>query len=202
MRIDIEQLADDHYRKGLRDTLGDEDYRMAVINQLLQAYQDDVYVYCARWLDRASGEYIAGEVFVLAWQSLLSYQGKSTPRTWLIGIARNMCLKFTRDSKRHRQLEETWQADIQQRVHGDAPASPEAQLSAAQAQEAQRRLKARLAVCIGRLPEKDRLPFELKYLKQRPVADIAAFLDVKQDTLYKRLKRALQRVKECVQDES
>ena len=41
--IVIQQMADDQYRKKLRVTLGDERYRMAVTEQLLEDFHNDIY---------------------------------------------------------------------------------------------------------------------------------------------------------------
>ena len=55
MVIVIQRLEDDQYRKELRATLGDERYRTAVTEQLLQEYQNDVFLQCVRWLDSVYG---------------------------------------------------------------------------------------------------------------------------------------------------
>ena len=57
----------------------------------------------------------------------------------------------------------------------------------------ERQQMARLAACIQRLPDKDGLLVRWRYLKDRSVAEISDFLDEKQDAVYKRLKRALQK---------
>lgn len=201
MVIVIQRLEDDLYRKKLRVTLGDDRYRMAVTERLLQEYQNDVYLQCVRWLDPDYGEDVAQEVFLQAWQGLLRYRGDSAIKTWLFGIAKNECRKFLRDRNRHWRLREAWLVDIRKSAHGQEPASPEDQLRSAEEQEVERQQMARLAACIQRLPDRDGLLVRWRYLKDRSVSEISDFLDEKPDAVYKRLKRALQKLGKCMSNE-
>jgi RNA polymerase sigma-70 factor (ECF subfamily) len=194
-------LEDDQYRKELRATLGDERYRMAVTEQLLQEYQNDVYLQCVRWLDPVYGEDVAQEVFLQAWQGLLRYRGDSAIKTWLFGIAKNECRKFLRDRNLHRRLREAWSVDIRKSAHGEEPSSPEDQLRSAEEQENERQQMASLAACIEQLPDRDGLLVTWRYLKARSVSEISDFLDEKPDAIYKRLRRALQKLEKCMSDE-
>ncbi len=201
MMIATQQLEDDQYRKELRATLGDERYCTAVTEQLLHEYQNDIFRQCVSWVGSVYAEEIAQEVFLQAWDSLPRYRGDSTIKTWLLGIAKNECRKFLRNRSRHRRLREEWLPVIRESAHGEPPASPEDQYRAAEEQDTERQQMAKLAACIQRLPDRDGLLVTWRYLKDRSVAEISDFLDEKQDTLYKRLKRALQKLGKCIRDD-
>jgi len=116
------------------------------------------------------------DVFVVAWRRHQEFEGRSSARTWLCGIA----LRVARDYRRER--------DRRLREHGDVdmPAqgpSPEAQ--AAQA-AALRRLDALLA----QMSEPLRECFVLVEVEQLQAPEVAELLCVPVNTVYSRVRLA------------
>ena len=108
-------------------------------------------------------------------------------------------LKYTRADLG--QLMECWMEDIRINVHGDEQLSAEdEQVKRAEDQE-QRAALAKLASCISQLPDQDGIFIKLRYHKNIPVAEIGDLFATKEATVYKRLKRALQKLKKCIEDE-
>jgi RNA polymerase sigma-70 factor, ECF subfamily len=81
--------------EGARTGVGDFD-------DLVRRYRRELHVYCYRMLgsfDEAEDH--VQEVLLRAWRSRESFQGRSSPRTWLYRIATNACLDtLRRDARR------------------------------------------------------------------------------------------------------
>lgn len=64
----------------------------------------DVHRYCAHMLGRDLADDLAQATYLRALPSLPSYRGDSSARTWLIGIARHVCLDELRSRQRRTRL--------------------------------------------------------------------------------------------------
>ena len=70
-------------------------------DDLVRRYRRELHVYCYRMLgsfDEAEDH--VQEVFLRAWRSRDSFQGQSSPRTWLYRVATNACLDTLRRAAR------------------------------------------------------------------------------------------------------
>ena len=70
----------------------------------VRATQTDVRRFCASFVDPDSADDLAQETFVQAHRALPRYDGRATVRTWLLGIARHVCLTEIRSRTRRRRL--------------------------------------------------------------------------------------------------
>lgn len=71
---------------------------------LVERTLGDVRRYCAHVLGTDHADDLAQATFVRALRSLPSYRGESSARTWLIGIARHVCLDELRSRQRRTRL--------------------------------------------------------------------------------------------------
>src|SRR5262249_10154413 len=71
-------------------------------DDIVRRYRRELHVYCYRMLGSLEeAEDHVQEVFVRAWRSLGSFQGRASARTWLYRIATNACLDtLRRDARR------------------------------------------------------------------------------------------------------
>jgi RNA polymerase sigma-70 factor (ECF subfamily) len=65
---------------------------------------DDVWRYCAHLLDAALADDATQATYLRALPALASFRGDSSPRTWLLGVARNTCLDERRALVRRSRL--------------------------------------------------------------------------------------------------
>lgn len=79
---------------------GDEVARSAFVSRTI----DDVWRYCAHLLDPSRADDATQATYLRALRSLHAFRGDSSPRTWLLGVARNTCLDERRASARRRRL--------------------------------------------------------------------------------------------------
>lgn len=70
------------------------------IEDLVDAYYDDVFRVCSKFVGPYGAEDCAQDTFVLASKALARFRGESSAKTWLFGIAQNACRNYRR---KHRE---------------------------------------------------------------------------------------------------
>ncbi|HET6333218.1 MAG TPA: sigma-70 family RNA polymerase sigma factor [Polyangiales bacterium] len=122
------------------------------------------------------------EVFVAVFRSLDRFEGRSTLRTWLYGICRNVAATSARNRARSRE-----------QLAEELPelAAREEQTSVI----ARRELQAGLQDALRKLPEGMRSVFVLFELECMAMADVAAAIGCSESTAYSRLYAARENVR-------
>lgn len=129
---------------------------------------------------REDVEDAAQEVFTTVFRKLGAFEGRSSFRTWLCGIAVGVARNHTRKRSRRAEL--------------GTPAAPEAHSpsESAEAHDLVRR-------CLADLDESLRLVFILAELEQLTAPEIAEALTINVNTVYSRLRLARQKFEESLQ---
>jgi RNA polymerase sigma-70 factor (ECF subfamily) len=149
--------------------------------ELYEAYRDRVYGYIVRRIrDRAEAEDLTQETFAQAYRSMASFEGRSSLLTWLIGIARFVCLRFHRFSSRWMIGSEP--GPIRRDYRVDDPV--EERVDAIRALE---RCEAFLAEAYG---EPNRSIFRLRYGDSRSIRSIASEVGKSEDAVKACLRRS------------
>ncbi len=149
---------------------------------LMQAYGDDIYRHC--WLllgEPDLADEVHQTVFVQAFRDLGRFSGRSTLRTWLLGIARHRCLDALKVTRRWRR-----------RFCLGRPAPDVADPAA----DAHHRLAAAgdalvLARALAQLDAKVRSAVLLRYQEGLSFEEMAAICGERATTLQARVARAL-----------
>jgi RNA polymerase sigma-70 factor (ECF subfamily) len=79
---------------------GDADAEAAFVARTI----DDVWRFCAHLLGPGQADDATQATYVRALRSLGNFRGDSSPRTWLLGVARNTCLDERRSLARRLRL--------------------------------------------------------------------------------------------------
>lgn len=89
---------------------------------MVRAFGPALVRYCAGQFhgDRTRGEDAAQKAFMTFWGQLGRFEGRSSLRSWLFGIAFNHCRSDRRDDVRDRALESLHEGDIRDQVHIDS----------------------------------------------------------------------------------
>jgi RNA polymerase sigma factor (sigma-70 family) len=155
---------------------------------LYRAARDDVFAYVATLLhDRGAAEDVTAQAFERAFRKSKSYDARrGSERAWLFGIARNAALDELRKRKRTAHLD----GDVE-----DVAPPPEDE-----ADEALRRVAVRRAVAA--LPPRERELIALKFQAGLDNAELAAVLGVSVSNAGTRLHRALNTLRENLDDQS
>ncbi len=141
------------------------------LEQILQNYQGKVFRMAVVILrDAGRAEEVTQDIFLKLWRALPAYDGRAAVSTWLYAIARNSCLSAVRAEgyRRTSALDEV--------TEPGASSNTPLQLSVGQ--------------CVERLPELQRQVITLFYLEDRSVSEVAAMLDLPENTVKSHLHRA------------
>jgi RNA polymerase sigma factor (sigma-70 family) len=138
----------------------------------------------------ADAEDAAQEGMLKAYRALHTFRTGAEPRPWLLRIVANEARNRARSAGRRRQLQLRLAGDFRP---GDAAPSPEA---AAMAADEHRRLLA----AVNGLGDDDRLVITSRYLLQLSGEETAAALGIPEGTVKSRLSRALDRLRQRVED--
>lgn len=152
---------------------------------LVEKYKDMVFTVCFRILrQREDAEDVAQQVFLKAYRSLHSFEGKSRFSTWLYTIAYRTAISQSQLSARRTEVE------------GDAPINAEPlsipQLDQLHAEE----VKAYVHQAIEALPEIDSVLISLYYLDECSVQEIVDITALSESNVKVRLHRARKLLKE------
>jgi len=176
-----------HERTRLR-TMSD---RRAAVAELVRAHGDAVFGFCLRVVRaRALAEDVAQQVFLEAYRDLDRFEGRSSARAWLFGIASHRCLDALKRQQRRLQLIES---DEQAVLDFEDPgAGPVEHVDRA-------RLTAALEACLKRLSPDVRATVLMRFQTGSSYEELAAPLAATADTLQVRVARALQALRRCLE---
>ncbi|OKI89273.1 sigma-70 family RNA polymerase sigma factor [Micromonospora sp. CB01531] len=149
----------------------------------VRATQAEVWRFAAALVDVDSADDLTQETYLRAFRALPGFEGRSTARTWLLGIARRACADHLRTVVRRRRLDERLTAHAAtERPYPD----PAGQLGATD--------------LIRRLPAERRGAFVLTQLLGLSYTEAAAVEGVPVGTIRSRVARARSELVDAVGD--
>ena len=151
----------------------------------------DVYRYfdCNLGLESDVADELTHQTFIAVWESMDSYQERSSPKSWILGVARNIGRSAFRTSRRL-ALDDALHEDLRRETSlwGADTHSPQELL------EKKRNFEL-LEEIVAMLPKKKREVFELRYIQHFSVDELAVLLDEPKETIRSRLRFARDEVK-------
>jgi RNA polymerase sigma-70 factor (ECF subfamily) len=155
---------------------------------LVDKYQGRVRGYCLGVLGEAdAAQDAAQEIFIKAYRSLASFQGKASFSTWLYRISVNYCYDVLR--QRGRRKTESWEALLEKdgdRIEELLSVGAEADRSVENAE-----LVRRVLACLS---EKNRTVITLREIQGLSYQEMAETLDCTVDSIKAQLRRARQEI--------
>src|SRR5919109_3570979 len=173
--------------------LGDDDYYADVCTRVYETCQRGILRYCAARLGDALGAEVMQEVFLTMVQTLRTYRPGPRVESWLYGMAKHKCQQALRNRTRRQDIANAFGKDIWRQLHAEASSPPGAALEA-------RERATRLAASLTRLPELERVVLHWRFHQGLSVAESAEALGMSEAAVRKRLRRALRRLKEMIDD--
>jgi RNA polymerase sigma-70 factor (ECF subfamily) len=173
------------------DRLGDAGLVQALRNrnrkaaaEFVSLYTDPVYAYVyQRLIPRTDMvDDVVQEVFLAAWDNLSRFEGRSSLKTWLLGIARHKIESYYRT-----RLRELGSVDEAEEVLTDAAEEPQFE-AAIDKTRAMRRTR----TVLGELPEIYRLLLLWRYWEKRSLKDMAESIGRSEKAVERALARARQ----------
>ena len=137
--------------------------------------------------DPGEAEEVVQDAFVAAWRGASRFEGRSSVRSWLFGIARRQA----RD--RHRRLSlDTTEIDAAGEVAAPEPGPEAAVIAAATGAE--------LRSALARIPDADREVLVLTFAHEMSGPEVAAVLDIPAGTVKSRLFNARRRLRLALEE--
>jgi len=170
---------------------------LADFDALVRVHQPVIFRFLLASLrDREAAENLTQDCFIRAYQGRAGFRGDASAKTWLMRIAVNLLrnhltnarLKFWRRTQRS-----AIDASIASDFLADVQSSPEAMLSARQQVRA-------VWEAVEELSEKQRTVFLLRFVEDLDLLEIAAVTGMKEGTVKVHLFRALQTVRQRIEE--
>jgi RNA polymerase sigma-70 factor (ECF subfamily) len=145
---------------------------------------------CLRILhERAEAEDVLQEVYLTVWQKAAGFDpGRASPMTWLITIARNKAIDRLRAGGQARRMEPI---DAAAKIVDAAPLADDAL--------AQGEANARLKACLGGLAANEQNALRGAFFDGNTYEELAARMDVPLGTMKSWIRRALLKLKTCLE---
>lgn len=147
----------------------------------VSAYQVSVRSFCIHTIGSyTEGEDLSQEVFVRAFHSIAYYRGESSLKTWLLSIAKNMCIDAIRRKRSYagKLLALAGLAESGSRLR---PSGGIADMDLANK-------------LLGKLSEEDRAMFVLHHLDEQDIKEISRIYSTTEDAVKSKLKRIRKRL--------
>jgi len=163
----------------------------AAFDALVLRYQDRLHRFVAWSNGSGEADDTTQDVFVEAYRSLATWRGKSTFRTWLYGVARNVCRYHARQARGRDRTRDGSNVDD----FPDDTASPLE--SVAKCFE-----WADLMVAVTRLPREQRVTLMLRAWEGLSYDEIAAVTNVPKGTVRSRLHSARRTLAHAISEDT
>ena len=176
--------------KELLEKFARPESRNMAFNQLVRKYQQQVYWHIRKMvIDHDDSDDLTQEVFIKIWKNLESFRQDAQLYTWIYRIATNECLTFLSSKRRKFFLPIN---DVTAELMEKVEASPEL---------AGDDIQLKLQKAILRLPDKQRLVFNMKYFEEMKYEEMSEILGTSVGALKASYHIAVKKIEEYVQQD-
>jgi RNA polymerase sigma-70 factor (ECF subfamily) len=159
---------------------------------LVRKYQERIYWHIRRLVvDHEDANDVMQNVFIKVWKGLDNFKENSQFYTWLYRIATNESISFLEQQKRKR-------ADYSLSDIGN---HLENKMKADKTFDAQK-LEWKLQIAIQKLPEKQRIVFNLRYFDEMPYEEMSRVLETSEGGLKASYHHAAKKIEEFLLNEA
>lgn len=167
--------------------LQDKSLQRAAFARVVSIYSEPIYWQIRRIvLSHDDANDLLQNTFIKAWTNLDAFRGGSKISTWLYRIAINGSLNFVQKQKNHFSLDED--SSVVDFLMSDEFFDGD-------------ELQAQLQEVIARLPEKQRLVFQMKYFQDMKYEEISEILGTSVGALKATYHHAVKKIAEFFQEE-
>lgn len=151
--------------KDLLSRFRQPDTQHAAFDELVHKYQQKIYWHIRKMvIDHEDANDLTQETFIKVWKHLYNFKGDSQLYTWLYRIATNECLRFLNQKKRRFFLPIIdVKAELLDKLQSSTLTTDD-------------EIQLKLQKALLRLPDKQRLVFNMKYFDDLTYEDISAIV--------------------------
>lgn len=152
---------------------------------LVEKYQSSIYWHIRRMvISHEDAQDVLQETFIRVFRSMDNFREESSLSTWIYRIATNECLRFLNRRKEQALSTEEVQEELMNK------------LMASDYVDYDNAMEVKFQQAILRLPEKQRLVFNLRYYDELKYEEISRITDTKVETLKSNYYFAKEKIKE------
>ncbi|TGE23979.1 sigma-70 family RNA polymerase sigma factor [Hymenobacter aquaticus] len=165
--------------------------RNVAFNQLVRKYQSKIYWHVRKMvIDHDDADDLTQDVFIKVWNHLGNFRRDASLYTWIYRIATNECLNFLSSKRRKFFLPlNDVAAELTQKVEADPGLAGD-------------EIELRLQKAILRLPDKQRLVFNMKYYDEITYEQMADITGTSVGALKASYHHAVKKIEQYVNEES
>ena len=164
--------------------LKDDNLRAGAFSAIVKEYSENIYWYIRRMvLVHDDANDIVQNTFIKAWINIDSFQGKSKISTWLFRIAINEALTFLNKNQNALVSLDTPEGAVAEQLESDTFFCGD-------------KADAMFQEAVARLPEKQRLVFNLKYFSEMKYEEMSKVLDTSVGALKASYHIAVKKIEE------
>ena len=151
--------------KELLNLLMDEATRDRGFAELVRRYQERLYWHIRRMvIDHDDADDLLQDVFVKVWRNIAKFRQDANLYTWMYRIATNECITFLNKKRKQSFVA---MGDVEEQLAGTLESDP---------QYSGDKIQLKLQQAILKLPEKQRLVFNMKYFQELKYDDMSEIL--------------------------
>jgi RNA polymerase sigma factor (sigma-70 family) len=156
---------------------------------IIKKYQERLYWHIRRMVvDHDDANDVLQNVFIRVWNGLANFREDSQLYTWLYRIATNESLTFLENQKKRSAVS---LSDVETGLSNKIKADQNFDAN---------RLEWKLQLAIQKLPEKQRLVFNLRYYDEMPYEEMSRILDTSEGALKASYHHAAKKIEEYIKN--
>lgn len=163
--------------------------RRDAFSALVKQYQRPIYAIVRKMvISHDDADDIVQDVFVKVWNNLDKFKGDSVLFTWIYRIATNEALQFLRKRRNRSWFGNDISEDLVEKLESDKHIDGD-------------EVQLKLQKAILKLPDKQRLVFNLRYFEELTYEEIAAITESSVGALKASFHHATKKIEEFLQDD-
>ena len=163
------------------------DTKEMAFTAILKKYQEKLYWHIRRMvIDHDDANDVLQNMFIKVWKGLENFREDSQLYTWLYRIATNESLTFLEQQKKRSSVS---LSDVENGMENKLKADTNFDAN---------RLEWKLQLAIQKLPEKQRLVFNLRYYDEMPYEEMSRVLDTSEGALKASYHHAAKKIEEFI----
>ena len=172
------------------EKIREEETRNYGFNLLVREYQERIYWHVRKMvIDHDDADDLVQEVFVKVWKNLSKFREDSKLYTWVYRIATNECLNFLKKKKRRFFMPiHDLEGELTEKLTSTAEVSGD---------EVQMKLQKALL----KLPDKQRMVFNMKYFDDMKFTDIAEITGTSVGALKANYHHAVKKIEDFINED-
>lgn len=165
----------------------DPETREKGFTSIIKKYQEKLYWHIRRMvITHEDANDVLQNVFIRVWNGLGNYREDAKLYTWLYRIATNECLTYLEQQKRKSSVS---LSDVEEGLSNRVVADKFFDAN---------KLEWKLQLAIQKLPEKQRIVFNLRYYDEMPYEEMSRVLETSQGALKASYHHAVKKVEEFI----